>query len=34
VIRKRFPILQYGYFNPPKERFKASLDAAKTRIAP
>ena len=34
MIRKHFPNLQYGYFNPPKERFQVGLDAAKKTIAP
>jgi pyruvate-formate lyase-activating enzyme len=34
MIRKRFPDLQYGYFNPPKERFLVALDATKKKITP
>jgi pyruvate-formate lyase-activating enzyme len=34
LIRKRFPLLPYGYFNPPKERFPASLNASRTGFAP
>lgn len=28
MIRKRFPRLQFGYFNPPKERFAVTLPAS------
>jgi pyruvate-formate lyase-activating enzyme len=31
MIRKRFPRLQYGYFNPPKERFLPFLTAPAKR---
>jgi hypothetical protein len=34
MIRKRFPNLQHGYFNPPKERFQVCQDAAKEKIMP
>ena len=34
MIRKRFPNLQYGYFNPPKERFPAFLTATQKKISP
>jgi pyruvate-formate lyase-activating enzyme len=29
MIRKRFPALAFGYFNPPKERFAAALAAGR-----
>ncbi|MBC2712836.1 MAG: radical SAM protein [Desulfosarcina sp.] len=34
MIRKRFPNLQYGYFNPPKERFMPFLPAVQKDITP
>jgi pyruvate-formate lyase-activating enzyme len=34
MIRKRFPNLQYGYFNPPKEHFQVGQDSAGRTIAP
>ncbi len=34
MIRKRFPRLRYGYFNPPKEHFQANLKATQKRRAP
>jgi hypothetical protein len=34
MIRKRFSNLHYGYFNPPKERFQANLDAMQKKAAP
>jgi pyruvate-formate lyase-activating enzyme len=34
MLRKRFPKLQYGYFNPPKEQFQANLDALQKKISP
>ena len=34
MISKRFPTLEYGYFNPPRERFQASLNAASKRSTP
>ncbi|BBO70278.1 radical SAM protein [Desulfosarcina alkanivorans] len=34
MIRKRFPELRFGYYNPPKERFQASLGTANKRISP
>ncbi len=34
MIRKRFPALTFGYFNPPKERFPASLQATLAEIPP
>ncbi len=34
MIRKRFPNLQHGYFNPPKERFLALLSVVQKEITP
>jgi hypothetical protein len=33
MIRKRFKSLQYGYFNPPKERFSGRLTTDQTETA-
>ena len=34
MIRKRFPNLKYGYFNPPKEHFQVRQDAATKKTTP
>lgn len=34
MIRKGYPDLRYGYFNPPKERFPATLSAVQKEITP
>ena len=34
MIRKRFPGLQFGYFNPPKERFTNLAAADQKEKAP
>ena len=34
MIRRRFPRLQYGYFNPPKEHFQTGQNATKKKATP